>query len=42
MLSNHFNATETRESLFYVASSRAIQRLTITGVGEKSDLVRLE
>jgi superfamily I DNA/RNA helicase len=30
------------KSLFYVASSRAIQRLVITGMGVKSDLVRLE
>jgi superfamily I DNA/RNA helicase len=32
---------KSEKSLFYVASSRAIQRLVISGVGNKSDLVRL-
>ncbi|MDD4777508.1 MAG: 3'-5' exonuclease [Fermentimonas sp.] len=29
------------KSLFYVASSRAIQRLVISGIGEKSELVKI-
>lgn len=33
---------KSEKSLFYVACSRAIQRLTITGVGRKSDLIKLE
>ena len=32
---------KSEKSLFYVACSRAIQRLVITGTGNKSDLVRL-
>ena len=33
---------KSEKSLFYVACSRAIQHLTITGVGKKSDLIKLE
>lgn len=32
---------KAEKSLFYVASSRAVQNLTISGVGEKSKLVRI-
>lgn len=35
------NILKTEKSLFYVASSRAVQRLIISGVGKASELIRI-
>lgn len=36
------NYLKSEKSLFYVAVSRAINIVTITGIGYKSDIIRIE